>query len=51
MSLARATEAWKRRAGQLKVETYALYLAYKDPECPGMPRSLPPAWSAMPLAP
>ena len=24
-------EGWKRRAGQLKVETYAVYLAYKDP--------------------
>ena len=34
MSLARAIEAWKRRAGQLKVETYTLYLAYKDPRVP-----------------
>ncbi|MGH2593333.1 MAG: YkvA family protein [Anaerolineae bacterium] len=24
-------EAWKQRARQLKTETYALYLAYKDP--------------------
>ena len=27
-------EAWKRRARQLKTETYALYLAYKDPRTP-----------------
>jgi uncharacterized membrane protein YkvA (DUF1232 family) len=25
---------WKRRARQLKVETYALYLAYRDPRVP-----------------
>lgn len=25
---------WKRRAGQLKAETYALYLAYRDPRTP-----------------
>lgn len=30
----RAIEAWKRRARQLKVETYAIYLAYKDPRVP-----------------
>ena len=29
-----AVEAWKQRAGQLKMETYALYLAYKDPRMP-----------------
>ena len=29
-----AVEAWKQRAGQLKMETYALYLAYKDPRTP-----------------
>ena len=34
MSLARAIEAWKRRVRQLKVETYTLYLAYKDPRVP-----------------
>ncbi len=28
------TETWKRRAKQLKAETYALYLAYKDPRVP-----------------
>ncbi len=27
-------EGWKRRAGQLKVQTYAVYLAYKDPRVP-----------------
>jgi uncharacterized membrane protein YkvA (DUF1232 family) len=27
-------ESWKRRAGKLKVETYALYLAYRDPRTP-----------------
>lgn len=27
-------ERWKERAGQLKREVYALYLAYKDPRVP-----------------
>jgi uncharacterized membrane protein YkvA (DUF1232 family) len=27
-------ETWKRRARQLKTETYAIYLAYKDPRAP-----------------
>jgi uncharacterized membrane protein YkvA (DUF1232 family) len=27
-------EGWKRRAAQLKVETYAIWLAYKDPRVP-----------------
>ena len=27
-------ESWKRRAKQLRSETYALYLAYKDPRVP-----------------
>jgi len=30
----KAIEAWKQRARQLKVETYAVYLAYKDPRTP-----------------
>jgi len=34
MSIAGAIEAWKQRVTQLKVETYALYLAYKDPRVP-----------------
>ena len=29
-----AIEAWKQRARQLKMETYAIYLAYKDPRTP-----------------
>jgi uncharacterized membrane protein YkvA (DUF1232 family) len=28
------TDAWKQRVGQLKAETYALYLAYRDPRVP-----------------
>jgi uncharacterized membrane protein YkvA (DUF1232 family) len=27
-------DAWKQRARQLKVETYAVWLAYKDPRVP-----------------
>jgi uncharacterized membrane protein YkvA (DUF1232 family) len=27
-------ESWKRRARELKVEVYAIYLAYKDPRVP-----------------
>ena len=27
-------ERWKERAGQLKVEVYAIYLAYRDPRVP-----------------
>lgn len=27
-------ERWVQRAGQLKTETYAIYLAYKDPRVP-----------------
>ena len=30
----RAIEAWKQWARQLKVETYTVYLAYKDPRTP-----------------
>jgi uncharacterized membrane protein YkvA (DUF1232 family) len=30
----KAIEAWKQRARQLKLETYAIYLAYKDPRTP-----------------
>ena len=28
------TETWKQRARQLKIEVYALYLAYRDPRVP-----------------
>lgn len=31
-------EAWKQRARQLKAETYALYLAYRDPRTPWVAR-------------
>jgi uncharacterized membrane protein YkvA (DUF1232 family) len=27
-------ESWKKRAKQLKIETYAIYLAYRDPRVP-----------------
>jgi uncharacterized membrane protein YkvA (DUF1232 family) len=30
----KAVEVWRRRARQLKVETYAVYLAYRDPRTP-----------------
>lgn len=36
----RALDAWKRRARQLKTETYAVYLAYKDPRVPWYARLL-----------
>lgn len=34
MNTMKAIDRWKQRAGQLKTETYALYLAYKDPRTP-----------------
>ena len=34
MKITKAIETWKQRARQLKMETYALYLAYKDPRTP-----------------
>lgn len=34
VSAVRIIEWWKSRATQLRVETYALYLAYKDPRVP-----------------
>ena len=34
MSEVTGIERWKRRAKQLEIETYALYLAYKDPRVP-----------------
>ena len=36
----RAIETWKRRVRQLKAETYALYLAYRDPRVPWYARLL-----------
>ncbi len=35
-------EKWKQRARQLKIETYALYLAYRDPRVPWYAR----VWAA-----
>ena len=35
----RQIEVCKRRAGQLKVETYAIWLAYKDPRVPWYARA------------
>ncbi len=32
--------SWKKKARQLKVETYALYLAYKDPRVPWYAKAL-----------
>jgi uncharacterized membrane protein YkvA (DUF1232 family) len=37
---ARPIDAWKRRVRQLKAETYALYLAYRDPRVPWYARLL-----------
>jgi uncharacterized membrane protein YkvA (DUF1232 family) len=38
--------SWKQKVQQLKVETYALYLAYKDPRVPWYAR----AWIAIVVA-
>ncbi len=32
--MGKSIEQWKQRAGQLKVEVYAIYLAYRDPRVP-----------------
>jgi len=32
--MVKAMERWKQRARELKTETYAVYLAYKDPRTP-----------------
>jgi len=34
MFLMRSVKSWKEKAKQLKTDTYALYLAYKDPRVP-----------------
>lgn len=34
VNLTAQLESWKRRAGELKIQVYALYLAYKDPRVP-----------------
>ena len=36
----RAFDTWKQRVRQLKAETYALYLAYRDPRVPWYARIL-----------
>ena len=33
-SMAQFIETWKQRARELKIEVYAIYLAYKDPRVP-----------------
>jgi uncharacterized membrane protein YkvA (DUF1232 family) len=35
----RLLDSWKRQASQLKVETYAIWLAYKDPRVPWYARA------------
>ena len=35
----RQIEVWKQRAGQLRVETYAIWLAYQDPRVPWYARA------------
>ena len=32
--MAKLIEKWKQKAKQLKIEIYAIYLAYKDPRVP-----------------
>ena len=44
-------ESWKRRARQLKAETYALYLAYRDPRVPWYARVFAAAVVAYALSP
>ena len=46
-----ALAEWKRRARQLKVETYALYLASKDPEVPWFAKALTACVVAYALSP
>ncbi len=44
-------ERWKRRAGQLKTEVYALYLACKDPRVPWYAKALAAAVVGQTLSP
>lgn len=44
-------QAWKERAGRLKSETYALYLAYRDPRTPWYARLLAAAVVAYAASP
>ena len=40
MNAGRFIETWKRRARQLQADTYALYLAYRDPRVPWYAKAL-----------
>ena len=40
MSTRRPLDSWKRRARQLRADTYALYLAYRDPRVPWYAKAL-----------
>jgi uncharacterized membrane protein YkvA (DUF1232 family) len=42
---------WRQRAGQLKVETYAIYLAYRDPRTPWYAKLLAAAVIAYAVSP
>jgi len=44
-------ESWRQRVKQLKTETYALYLAYRDPRTPWYARLLVMAIVAYALSP
>lgn len=44
-------DTWKRRAGELKREIYALYLAYKDPRVPWYAKLLAACIVAYALSP
>ncbi len=44
-------QTWKQRAGRLKAETYALYLAYRDPRVPWYARVLAAAVVAYAFSP
>ncbi len=37
-SVEKYLERWREKAGQLKIETYPLYLAYRDPRLPWLAR-------------
>jgi uncharacterized membrane protein YkvA (DUF1232 family) len=38
--VSRWVRSWKQRVGQLKAETYAIYLAYRDPRVPWYAKAL-----------
>jgi uncharacterized membrane protein YkvA (DUF1232 family) len=44
-------ESWKRQARQLRAETYALYLAYRDPRVPWYARAFAAVVVAYALSP